>query len=79
MLGARVSIAISLLCITCGLVIGSLPGAISGYFEGWLDNVIMRLVDFRLSFPFILIAIVVLAVFGTGFWSLALPSRSRSG
>ena len=71
MLGAEVSIAISLRCVTCGLVIDSLQGIISGYFGGWLDNVIMRLVDFQLSVPFILIAIMALAVFVTGFWSLA--------
>ena len=45
---------------------GSLLGLAAGYFGGWVDAVIMRIVDLQLSFPSILIALVLLAVLGQG-------------
>ena len=71
LVGARVSIAIGFLVVTAAMIIGSLLGAVAGYAGGLADTVVMRIVDFQLSFPFILIAIVFLAVLGPGFWSTA--------
>jgi len=48
------------------LAIGMTVGLVSAYAGGWLDNLIMRLVDLQLSFPSILIALILLAVVGQG-------------
>jgi len=67
--GTRASIAIGFLVVAAAMIVGSLLGAIAGYAGGFADTAIMRVVDFQLSFPFILIAIVFLAILGPGFWS----------
>jgi ABC-type dipeptide/oligopeptide/nickel transport system permease subunit len=53
-------------------VAGSFLGAVAGYRGGFLDSLIMRIVDLQLSIPFILLAMIVLAVLGPGFWSVAI-------
>lgn len=68
--GARISIAIAFSVIFISVSIGALLGAIAGYFGGLIDNVIMRVADFQLSFPFILLALVFMAILGPGFWSM---------
>jgi peptide/nickel transport system permease protein len=65
--GARVSLTVSLIAIFVGGVIGTALGLISGYFGGWTDAVIMRLVDISLSLPTILLALVLVAAFGPSF------------
>jgi ABC-type dipeptide/oligopeptide/nickel transport system permease subunit len=67
--GARASLAIGFLVVATSMAGGSLLGAAAGYFGGAIDAFIMRLVDFQLAFPFILLAIVCMAVLGPGFWS----------
>jgi ABC-type dipeptide/oligopeptide/nickel transport system permease subunit len=67
--GARASLAIGFLVVATSMAGGSLLGAAAGYFGGAIDAFIMRLVDFQLAFPFILLAIICLAVLGPGFWS----------
>ena len=52
----------TLLAVVCGLVMG----LSAAYFGGWVDTLIMRLVDFQLSFPAILLALILLAIFGQG-------------
>jgi peptide/nickel transport system permease protein len=65
--GARVSLAVSLAAIVVGGVIGTALGLTSGYFGGRVDAVIMRLVDISLSFPTILVALVLVAAVGPSF------------
>ena len=65
--GARVSLAVSLAAIVVGGIIGTALGLISGYFGGRVDGVIMRLVDISLSFPTILVALVLVAAVGPSF------------
>ncbi|MFO3797331.1 MAG: ABC transporter permease, partial [Anaerolineales bacterium] len=48
------------------IVIGTMLGAIAGYFGGWLDNVIMRIMDVLLAFPALLLAIAIVTVLGPG-------------
>ena len=67
--GARASLAIGFLVVATSMIGGSLLGAVAGYFGGAIDAFIMRAVDFQLAFPFILLAIVCMAVLGPGFWS----------
>ncbi len=68
--GSRTSILVALLVVFNAMILGSLLGAISGYFGGVVDAVIMRIADFQLSFPFILVAILLLAILGPGFWTM---------
>jgi len=64
--GARVSLLVGLSAVAISGVIGVALGLIAGYYGGWFDDVIMRLADFELAFPFILLAIAILAVLGPG-------------
>ena len=65
--GARVSLMVSLIAIFVGGVIGTALGIISGYFGGWVDALLMRLVDISLSLPTILLALVLVAAVGPSF------------
>jgi peptide/nickel transport system permease protein len=64
--GARVSLTVGITAVFIAGTLGVLLGLISGYFGGWLDVFIMRLADVQFAFPFILLAIAVLAVMGPG-------------
>lgn len=64
--GARVSLMVGLVSVGIAVLIGTIFGAIAGYFGGWLDNVIMRIMDIILAFPGILLAIVIVAYLGPG-------------
>lgn len=62
--GARVSLAVAVFSVGLAFFFGTLLGCISGYYKGSLDNIIMRIMDMILSFPYILLAIVVVAYLG---------------
>lgn len=64
LVGGRLSLGVGLSVVVISLVIGSLYGAISGYVGGWLDVLLMRLVDILLSFPLIYLAVICMALFG---------------
>ena len=64
--GARVSLIVGLSAVLIAGLVGVTLGLIAGYYGGIVDDVIMRLADFELAFPFILLAIAVLAVLGPG-------------
>ena len=70
--GARVSLAIALSSVAIAVVVGSVVGLISGYFGGWLDLVIMRIVDVFLGFPPIILALAIVAALGPGVVNLSL-------
>lgn len=59
--GGRISIAVGLLAVTITLIIGLPVGAISGFFGGWIDNILMRITDAALAFPPLLILIMMSA------------------
>ena len=63
-LGAQTSIMIAGAAVLMSIVIGLPLGIVSGYFGGWIDNVLMRLVDTLLSFPALLLALTISAVLG---------------
>ena len=65
--GARVSMTIAAVVLITGGIIGTVLGMIAGYYGGQVDELLMRLVDFTLAIPFILIALVVVIVFGQSF------------
>jgi peptide/nickel transport system permease protein len=62
--GSRTALAVGILSSIIGCVLGALLGAASGYFGGRIDSAIQRVVDIMLSFPIIVLAMVVVAVLG---------------
>ena len=62
--GARISLLVSVISVSLAFFFGTLIGAISGYKKGWIDNITMRIMDIILSFPYILLAIVIVAYLG---------------
>jgi peptide/nickel transport system permease protein len=68
--GARISLIIAAVSVTGGLALGTIVGMISGYIGGFLDDLIMRSVDVFLAIPYILIALVVVLVFGQNFLTI---------
>jgi peptide/nickel transport system permease protein len=62
--GAQVSLTVTAISLTSGLLVGVSMGLVAGYFGGWLDEIIMRITDVWLGLPFILIAIVVVIALG---------------
>jgi peptide/nickel transport system permease protein/dipeptide transport system permease protein len=62
--GARVSLMVAVFSVGLAFGVGTLLGAIAGYYRGFRDGVIMRVMDIILAFPYILLAIVVVAYLG---------------
>jgi len=67
---ARVDFQIGLITTYVPLVTGMLVGAIAGYFGGWIDTILMRLVDVVIAFPFLVLVIAILAIVGPGLTGL---------
>lgn len=70
--GARFSFLVGALTVAFGLVTGGLIGAVSGYYGGKIDEIVMKLVDVQMAFPGILLALMLIAVFGTGLQNMVL-------
>src|SRR5437868_3359049 len=70
--GARLSILVAVAAVVMSCTIGVTLGLVSGYYGGVVDAVIMRWTDIQLSFPFILLAILILTLFGGGIVNLIL-------
>ena len=64
--GARVSLEVGIIAVGIGALAGYLLGLVAGYFEGWVDRVIMCVMDILFAFPSILLAIFISAVLGKG-------------
>lgn len=64
--GTRISLVVGFAAVLLSAVIGIVIGLISGYVRGWVDTVFMRIVDAWLAFPFLLLAIAIVAVLGRG-------------
>jgi peptide/nickel transport system permease protein len=64
--GARYSLLIGVVSVAVGLSIGLLIGAVAGFFSGWIDSVLMRLMDIMLAVPGLLLAIGIVAALGPG-------------
>jgi peptide/nickel transport system permease protein len=70
--GARISLFVALLGTAGGVVVGTLVGLISGFFGGWTDTLMMRIVDIMYAFPGVLLVILVVSVLGPSLWNLIL-------
>ncbi|MGP1613657.1 MAG: ABC transporter permease, partial [Pollutimonas bauzanensis] len=64
--GMRISLFVGLVSVSAAFLIGSAAGLVSAYFGGRIDALLMRTVDIQLSFPAILVALILLAVLGKG-------------
>ncbi|MEZ4867637.1 MAG: ABC transporter permease [Caldilineaceae bacterium] len=70
MVGGRVSLLVGITVVMVAGLIGVPMGLLSGYFGKSVDTLIMRLVDIQLAVPFILLAIAIMAILGTGLWNV---------
>lgn len=68
--GTRNSLLFGLLSPAFAAVIGTVLGVVAGYFGGLVDRVISRIIDLLLAFPELLLAIMIAAVLGGGFWNI---------
>jgi peptide/nickel transport system permease protein len=64
--GARLSLMVGISTVSFAIIIGTVLGAVAGYFGGWWDNGIMRVMDVLLAFPSLLLAIAIVTVLGPG-------------
>lgn len=64
--GTQISLFVGVATVTLALVFGVLLGVLAGYYGGWIDMVIMRYIDLQWAFPNFIIAVYLVAVFGTG-------------
>ncbi|MDP1731346.1 MAG: ABC transporter permease subunit [Devosia sp.] len=70
--GARFSLAIGLVVVTIAMISGVTLGVIAGYFRGWVDAAIMRVMDIILAFPSLLLALVLVSILGKGLFNAML-------
>lgn len=68
--GTRLSFMVGFIAIGIATIVGGILGAIAGYYEGQVDNVIMRLMDILMAIPNVLLAIAIVATLGTGLVNL---------
>ncbi len=64
--GLQISLYVGIVSTLLSVVVGFSLGLISGYYGGWVDTLIMRLADIQLSFPSILIALIIMSLWGAG-------------
>jgi peptide/nickel transport system permease protein len=62
--GARVSLQVGLMATLLVILIGSLIGVISAYLGGWVDNLLMRITDIMMTFPFFLLLVFIIFIYG---------------
>ncbi len=70
--GARMSLAVGVSTALIALLLGTFTGAIAGYRGGWVDHILMRLVDAFYIFPSLLLAILLMVLLGRGFMGILL-------
>lgn len=70
--GSRFSLLIGVVVVVLSLTVGITLGLLAGYFRGWVDTVIMRVMDLILSFPSLLLALVMVTILGPGLFNAML-------
>ena len=70
--GGRYSISIGFIVVAITATFGTIYGAVSGYYGGWVDEILMRIVDTVFAFPFLIMALIIVAMLGGGYWQLVL-------
>lgn len=69
---ARVSLSVGIFSILIAAAIGTVLGLVSGYFGGWIDSLIMKITDIFMSFPYIMLILVVSSIVGPGLLNIIL-------
>ena len=76
--GSRISLFVGIIVVSIAAVLGTALGLLAGYFGGWVDSLVMRAVEIFYAFPFLILVIAVIAVFGPSIlnvmWVLGLVS-----
>lgn len=67
--GSRISLQIGFISVFISMFAGTILGVIAGYYGSWPDMLIMRIVDIMLCFPYILLALVIMAILGPGIYN----------
>ena len=70
--GSRISLLVGVIAVGIGALLGTVIGVLSGYFGGLFDATMMRIMDALLSFPYVLLAIAMMAVLGPGLFNAML-------
>jgi len=68
--GARISLKVGFVATGLAILIGAMLGAVAGYYGGWIDSVIMRLVDIMLCFPTFFLILAVIAFLEPSIWNI---------
>lgn len=69
-IGTRISLAVGLIAVLISLTLGIILGALAGYYRGWVDEVIMWLVNVTWSIPTLLLVFAITMAMGKGFWQI---------
>ena len=64
--GTRIDLTIGVLATIVPFLTGSMIGLLAGYYGGWIDNILMRILDIFMAFPFIVLVIAIVAILGPG-------------
>ncbi|MFJ7737722.1 ABC transporter permease [Lysinibacillus sp. NPDC097287] len=72
MKGTQTAFAVGILTVVIGVTLGILIGAIAGYVGGWIDEIFMRFMDALMAFPGIILALMLVAIFGPGIVNTAI-------
>jgi peptide/nickel transport system permease protein len=70
LVGGRISLSVGLVAVLFSTTIGTVTGALAGYYRGWTDHLIMRIVDIVLSFPVIVLLLVVASLIGPSIFNV---------
>lgn len=68
--GTRIDLTIGLFAMLVPFVTGTLIGLIAGYYGGWIDMILMRILDIFMAFPFIVLVIAIVSILGPGLYNL---------
>jgi len=68
--GSRISLSVGFVAVGIATLIGMTLGALSGYYGGWTDRIIMRFIDIMLAFPTFFLILAVIAFIGSGIWNI---------
>lgn len=70
--GTRIALGIAVATSVLAAIIGVTVGLVCGYYGGWIDVVLSRIIDAFLALPFILLALALISALGVGFWNILL-------
>ncbi len=70
--GSRISLSIGFLVVLISVTLGTVIGVSSGYFGGWIDSIMMRLVDILIAFPALFLILIIIATFGNSIYLIVI-------